>query len=307
MRLISLSYVLPLVALLATACSEDDSWKPGEPDTSAVGAFFKSLPSYNITMEADDSHVITASVGRLNKDDAVTVPITLVSSPQGVTVPQSVSFAAGQETAQFEIDCTDMPSKTSGTIEIKIDPGYATIYGAGSTTLAVNVNIAGSWILLAENVKVTFDDSKYVYDEETTEIYMLDGMNRYKIPNFLNSGLDLVFTTEFTDPEYNYPDIIPLKNMIWYTEVWPDDEDLYRCWYLYDQANDEFPVWSPDGTGPQITYFMVYGMGYSYISLTTTDGFGYIYASTDYEDGTWGDTNVNLEFNTLFDPATRIE
>ena len=148
-------FIAPTVLLLA-ACSDKDNWQPGEATPSSnMGVFFTNLDKYDITIEADDARVFTINLGRIDNTEAASVPLKVVSCPEGVAVPAAVEFEAGDETASFDIDATDMPLKTKGDVILQIDPAYAAIYGAGSSQMTLKLTTTGGWELLADNVTVS--------------------------------------------------------------------------------------------------------------------------------------------------------
>ncbi len=155
MKLKYISSAFIAVSLLLTACSDKDNWEPGEPAPDNMGVFFTNLDKYDVTIEIDDSHVFKVGVGRIETTDAANVPLKVVSCPEGVKVPSSIEFAAGQETASFEIDATDMRLKPSGHDVLQIDPQYAAMYGAGSSQMTMKLTTAGGWELIGDNLVST--------------------------------------------------------------------------------------------------------------------------------------------------------
>lgn len=292
------SYMLLVASLLVASCSDSDKWEPGPQENDTMGVFFRELDKYDYSLEPDDNHIVNVTVGRIDSKDAATVPLKIVSCPEGVVVPESVSFDAGEEETSFVVDLTGMPYKTSGEVKLQIDPAFSTLYGEGSSVLEMNVTITGQWIVLADNLVIDYSKGTYDYPDQQTELLMLEGTQRFKIPDFMNSGVDFVFTVD--DPTKSDPEIVPFTNCIWYDEVFPDEDNEYECWYLYDTANQTYPVWSPDGSEPKITYAMFYGLGYSYIMMKK--GYGYFTIASDYDNGKSGWCDVVLTFDAKFDP-----
>lgn len=290
-------YILIGATLLTVSCSDKEDWTPGEQENKTIGVYFDEMENYSYIIEPDDSRLITINLGRVDSESAATVPIKALKCPEGVVIPQSVSFEAGQQNASFDIDVSPIPLKSAEKIVLQIDPAYSSLYAAGTSMLTLDVNLTGGWVLLADNVSVTYDGTTN-YPAETTQIYALDGANHFKIPNFMNSGIDLLF--EVSDTTSDYPDLLPYSNAQWYAQLFPGDNDDYKCWYLYDSKNEEYPNWSPDGSAPLIDYAMFYGNGYSYIGLN--EGYGSLYVSLDFMDGTSGWSFIYLSFQPLFNP-----
>ena len=257
MKLLYKSLLSLSALLLMGACSDKDKWEPGRSEGDTMGVFFKDLESYDKVIEIDDPHTFTVKVDRLDATEAASVPLTVVSCPQGVVVPATVDFAAGETTATFEVDATDMPQKTSGTLSLKIDPAYATLYGAGTSEMSMKITITGGWVLFADDLNMTAYYGR-VPDQMIGDMYLLEGTTRFKIPNFLNSGVDMVFT--LSDPANDDGEryIIPTTNYAWSDEE-NDIED--KAWYLYDTAAAQYPsIWTPVGatSDKSLEYLLVF-------------------------------------------------
>lgn len=289
-----------------TSCS-DDNWAPGPDDAAGcMTVFFGQLPSYNIEIEADDSHVISVPVSRANYDLAATVPLKVSETMQGVVIPESVVFEAGQKTAVLNIDVTGTPSKTSGKIVLDIDPKYVGLYGAGGTSLTLNVTMAGAWVPVGE-ATVYYDDWTWtwtLYPSEKVTIYNLEGTTNFKIQNFVGSGLDFVFTC--SDPSGSGY-FKPLKN--YYTCVEYDSSYSYSetDFYLYNTEEQEWPAaWSVDGSSPLISYYTVYNDDdYSTFDFTDSSAVFQFDGEVDYEDGSYGYLIARYQFKPLFNPFTQ--
>lgn len=288
--------MLLAAVMLLPACS-GEKWTAGPAEEETMGVYFGLQPQYSYVIEPDEDHVIKVSMNRAKDDAEATVPLKAISCPEGVVLPESVTFPAGSSQQTIFIDCTGMAIKTSGKIVLAIDPAYSSVYAAGSSTIELGVNMTGAWLEVADDVTVTYE-TPYPYPEQKTKILMLDGTDQFKIPNFLNSGVDLLF--RLSDPGAQWPDVVPYKNVMWYSEVFPDDDDEYTCWYLYDSDNETYPKWSPDGSEPLISFAQFYGAGFSYIGIN--DGYGYFAAYADYTDGSGGWFYAHLNFTPLFNP-----
>lgn len=297
-----ISYASIAATLLLAACSDKDSWEPGEVSTSKMGVFFTELEKYDVTIEADDPHVFTIGMARIDATDAASVPIKVVSCPEGVVIPSSVDFDAGEESTSFEIDANDMPLKTSGDIILQIDPAYAALYGAGSSQLTMKVTTTGGWELLADDVVI----SCYIndYPDLSGSLYVLEGTNRFKIPDFMGSGTDLVFSVSNT--ALTNPVIFPLTNCQYYYELWSsyeDDEDF--PWYFYDTEKAAYPaVWTPEGWSKSIEYltFYVYDDGDKGCYFGINRGYGMMTAYIDFADGSGAWEYFEFNFTPKFNP-----
>ena len=253
---------LATVAILAVASCSDNKWEPG-PDVNpgAMTVFFEPLSTYDIIVEPDDSRLIPVTVSRARNEKAATVAITS-TCPEEVIVPETVEFEAGEQSKTIFIDIVNMPSKSSGAISLSLPEEMTTPYGAGNAAITMNVTISGAWILLADDVQVIFNNTYgRLYN---SSLYILDGTNNFKFPNFLNSGLDFVFTVN--EPGIGNLRYVPIKNYIDVHDYF-DASYEYNGWFLHDDANNTYPEWSPDGTLPFIS-LIEFDSDYSYINFT---------------------------------------
>lgn len=295
------------VAAMATGCSDDDKWTPGpEPEPDCAGAYFGALSSYNLILEPDDSRMVAVTVGRGKTDEALTLPIVTEICPDGVVVPESVEFAAGEQVKTFYVDLENMPPKSSGTVALSIPAELTSPYAAGTSSLSFNVTVSGAWIPVAEGVYL---DTDGVYQDMYTTLYYLDGTGNFKLPDFFGSGLDLIFVQETPGNGFTY--IKPVKNFRDATDAWIDlgfGEYTYGGgWFLYDDANSEYPWWCPDGvTYPEVDY-LEFENSSSYMMLITDDeNNGYVYFNpyTYLTDGTGRYIILYYKFKTTYSPFT---
>ncbi len=290
-------------ALFLTACSDSDNWEPGEPEPSNMGVFFTDLDKYDITIEADDSHVFSIGLGRIDNTEAASVPLKVVSCPEGVVVPASVEFKAGEETTSFEIDATDMPLKTKGDVILQIDPQYAAIYGAGSSQMTLKLTTTGGWELLADDVVI----SCYIanYPNVTASLYVLEGTDRFKILDFMGSGTDLVFYAADTSVKNKV--VFPFTNYKYYYELWPDsyEDDEDYPWYFYDTEKAAYPaIWTPAGWPKSIEYltFYIYDGEDKACYFNFNTGYGTLESYIDFADGSGAWEYFELNFTPKFNP-----
>lgn len=284
-----------VATLFATAIScSDDEWEPG-PDVApnCLSAYFEPLNNYNLTVEPDDSRLIPITIGRGLTDDAATLNLIVNSCPEGVVVPSSVSFEAGEQTQTIHIDIENMASKSSGTISLSIPEEMTSPYAAGITDLNLNVTVSGKWEPVAKDADVVFSAS---YAAMKTDLFMLDGTQNFKLPNFLGSGLDFTFTVN--EPGSGDLSFVPLTNFKDVHERWGADYE-YNGWFLYNYETESYAAWSPDGSNPGIGD-MEFDSDYSYINFT--EGVAYFSTYTTYTDGSANFVDVYIYFDPIFNP-----
>ena len=134
--------LLTVFALTAfTACSDSDSdYKWADVPTNAQVYFSNALPSQQNISKKTNS--FTIPVNRVKTDDAITVGISLQSDDNFLSAPASVSFAAGQSTAELAIsydpESLVYDEFKSATLTIS-DASYTTPYGASEYTFKAGV------------------------------------------------------------------------------------------------------------------------------------------------------------------------
>lgn len=281
-----LSILASLAILTVTAsCSDSDNWTPGPPDAPEAIAFFPEQTAYVYTITPDDEKIVNISIARASADNEATVALHGSSDISGITIPSQVTFRSGEAVTSIPVDCSTLPLKSTANISITID--NPSTYGAGSAKVDLTVIATAGWVKVA-TVKCTFQEK---YKPITTELMVMDGTNNFKLVNYLNSGIDLPFTLTSTKEQ----SLIPTAN----ADFIIDDD--YGSWYLYDEANETYPVWSPDGEGePKISGAYTYGMSYTYICLD--EGYAVIAMAPDYDDDTWGYNYVNMSFTMEYNP-----
>lgn len=99
-------FLMAFVASLSlgfTSCSDDDDYSAG-PEVGTTEVTFDN--ESNIVLGLDDTD-FTVTVTRADGTNALTVPIEVVSAPPTVTVPETVTFAAGETTKDITISAGD--------------------------------------------------------------------------------------------------------------------------------------------------------------------------------------------------------
>lgn len=277
MALSAMLFSLPLAS-----CSDDDDYQPGPavPEGNP-SVYFPLQESYSFMFgsdEADKSFELTLK--RLDASGEVSVPLILTSDVQGFTAPSEVKFEDGVNETKIRIDCSGLPTKQTYNVTLSIPESFSNPYVEGTDAVTVS-SLVSDWELWAKDAVFSFTD---FYGDVYSDIYAMPGTRKFKIQNFLGSGLDLPF--EVDNPSASYSLIHPTYNADPYINYYP--EDAFQCWYLYNQDLGDFPTWSPDGVSePKITYALVYtygdGTNYTYIRFAKKKG--QVTIDTSYDDG----------------------
>jgi len=291
-------------SLLLGACSDnnnDNHIGPQLPEDNP-GVYFPLAESYYYEFSGDDIREIPVTVARTKTKGELTVPLSIKAPDANLTIPASAVFADGQAQVSFTVDCSGLPAKQLCQFSVSVPDGYSTPYGQGSETYEAKVLVLGNWEPIATDVTYKFEDYDFVeiYGDATGELLTLEGTGRYKLTNFLGSGLDINFSIG-KKVGSNY-DFVPLNNYISYEEYYGSPSD-FGCWYFYDSENDKWPTWSPDGSENKISYPLMYGYEeasnylWSYISLAK--GSANFVFQCDFSDGTNDYVYVKVKFTPV--------
>lgn len=301
-------WLMGAVGLMAGGCSDSDDWMPGPEDTNVgVAAYFPEQEIMHIfgSDEDPDNMTFDVTVSRLNYSAAASVPVTITSDVEGFSAPAAVEFAEGEVTGTLKVSCAGIPKGTMQTVNITIAPDETDIYGPGEATFQAKA-IISDWTVLADPVTYFYSDGNggYMYPNTTGVLYHLQGTHMFRFTDFFGSGLDVNF--EASSGAQN--DFLPTNNILSYKEVWPEYEDTYNCYYLFNQEEQAYPVWTPGGASdkPAVESAMFYGSGYSTLTMVYNESNLYGYGDFTIElylsDGSspWG--YWQLDFNMNYNP-----
>lgn len=299
---------LAAAAIALAACSDDDKWTPGPADNdTGVNASF-AIPektSYIFDINGDPAEMtIPATVTRLHTDAAATLPLALTADADGIQAPQSVTFDAGQASADITIQCGQIPDGKTITFTLALPADQTDTYGAGLTDLTLSV-IKSEWSQISSNVRYLYSDTDYkpMFPATYATMLHLKGTYMFRLTDFFGSGLDITFTCD--NPEETT--FAPMDNADFESSAGEEDSP----WYLYDDETGTWPEYVPgalEGYDP-IQYlqffatadyspcYMIYDKdNYGYIALST----GVSFASGDFK---WG--NYQVDFNLDYNPFTK--
>lgn len=291
---------LVLVAALSlTACDDknDGDYVPGEPTPSgSMQVYFDASNAADFITAPGENAPVEITVSRENADEAAEVPIICKSVAEGLTIPTSVKFEAGKKTTTLTIDVGSLEENKKYQFSLAIGDEYADHYTKlnGSSTYSGYV-MEASWNTYVKDATMTWTvgGTKQTW---TRDIERLGSTNRYRIKDFVGSGLDMVFTEE---GPASGADMDGYNKIVPYTNSYAYNDGTVDGYYLYDSNKGEYPSWTlGDKTISYLCIMTSYiGSGdYSYISFEK----GYVCFGTyytDYSDGTSDSYNyIELEF-----------
>ena len=241
------------------SCSSDDSYERA-PQVAAdvAGAYFANSNSSSDILTPEDyasQPADTLKVLRKSTKGDVSVPVVVDRADAVFDIPSAVNFKDGDSIASLVVKYQNMETRTEYKYTIHLDESGTNPYTKvdGSEVFNYTVMIS-SWEKVVEGAQI-----KLYYGEiptTTSDIYHLDGVNKFYIENFLGSGVNLSFK------------IIPADKSGTYTEDAFDPEDMstwtgsfvpcsnyylqydssydYYYWWLMTDSND-YAGWSIDG------------------------------------------------------------
>jgi hypothetical protein len=290
------------LSLLAVSCDKGDGYEPGpEAPDGCISAYFTSSNESSVILTPEEyakSNVITLQVERMVSDATVSVPIEVVQKSEQIEIPAAVEFQAGESTSSIDIKLNNLEEKVDYTFTIKLAEDYVNPY-----TIKDGSDIFSGSVLIAKWVKVVEDGTFYFNNEyfPTTysDIYHLDGFNKFYIENFLGSGVNLGFSIKsYNSSTGAFVPFSATDKSTWAGKMEPLDHYLddpdggYYWWLMKDVVTQDYASWTPEG----------WSVGIDYINFYTTDDTTYIWI--DMNGSTASFTGYMCSYTYLSDGST---
>lgn len=143
-----------LWAFLATAvfagCSDDPTYTSGaQDDPDNYGVYFPQQTSpTEVERDPAEEAQVTYKVRRAKYLDAITVPVTVTTSKEGIFEIEPITFGPGEQETEFTVSFPKAVEGEKYTCDIRIeDPRYISLYGPRATALSFSAIRAG-WELV---------------------------------------------------------------------------------------------------------------------------------------------------------------
>ena len=288
------------LSLLAVSCDKSDGYVQGpETPDGCISAYFKSSNESSIILTPEEyaqSNVVTLKVERAVSDATVSVPVEIIQKSDQLDIPSTVEFMAGESESTIDIKLNNLEEKVDYTFTIKLADEYVDHY-----TIRDGSDVFKGTVLIAKWEKVVEDGTFYFNNEyfPTTysDIYHLDGFNKFYIENFLGTGINLGFSIKSYDAANGT--FIPFSatdKTTWAGKLEPldhylDDPDGGSYWWLMkDVVTQEYAYWTPEGWSVSVDYINFYtsdSTDYIWIDMngSKTDMTGYMCSYTYLSDG----------------------
>ena len=168
-----------LWAFLATAvftgCSDDPTYTSGaQDDPDNYGVYFPQQTSpTEVERDPAEEPQVTYKVRRAKYLDAVTVPVAVTASKEGIFEIEPITFGPGEQETEFTVSFPKAVEGEKYTCDIRIeDPRYISLYGPRATALSFSVVRAG-WELVT-NANGTATKGKW-RDDMIGNLYSTSG------------------------------------------------------------------------------------------------------------------------------------
>lgn len=237
-KIFKYSMVLLMTVVGFVACSDDDdNYQPGTVSGSQV-FFSNKLPAqYEISTTATSFNV---PISRGNALGAITVPLTVTQSEGSIfTVPTSVSFNDGQETANLTItyDPADIVYGKYDKITIAIaDAAMATNYGLNTYEFTAGVT---EWVKMSGTATYRDDAIGSLWSSVGNQAWAVN-----------------IYESALTPGRYMIEAPYSPKTDFRKSPLWDDEEEILKYWE--DTGNCNMVI---DATDPNYVYFEAFDMG----------------------------------------------
>lgn len=155
-----------LAAAVSVGCTDSPTYLTGQQDDPDNYGVYFPTQKISTTVEVDpaDKAEVSFRVRRGKYLDAITVPVEITTSEEGILQIDPIVFAPGEQETEFKVAFPDAVEGVKYTCDIRIkDPKYVSIYGPRATGLSFSVIRAG-WKL------VTSEDGQYTKGKWRDEI-----------------------------------------------------------------------------------------------------------------------------------------
>lgn len=176
--------IFTLLAFAFSACSDDVEYEPAPIPTEGTQAYiYTSASSYVFTPDQEQSFIL--NVERSNSAEAATVH--LEAEGEAFTVPESVSFAAGEDKKEVKI-AFNLAVGKSASVTISVPAEEAYVYGQTKTTISITRDYTWTDYGIGVYTSELFGDS---WEQQ---ILKAKEGNIYKLPDCITEGYPFIFT-----------------------------------------------------------------------------------------------------------------
>lgn len=251
-------FVAMIVAASFTACSDDDNYEWADKvSENNPGVYFAASNPSSVLLTQEEyaaKQSVTVTVKRLNTNGDLAVPVVIDDADKVFSIPTVANFKAGEAETTIEVACPGMEISKSYSFIVHIDDAYCNPYA--KTDGSPNYKFKATLIRWVKVTEGTFTWSNGEFSNSKSDIYWLEGQNRFRINNFLGSGINwecyILATDPVNDKSFSKANFNPNDRSTWrgiphpYSNWMMDSEGT--TWYLMKDAdNGIYAQWYPDG------------------------------------------------------------
>ena len=274
--------LLALSSIVLLFACDSEEYLPGpQANPNCKPVYFASSNSGRFNLNLGEQDHIMLSMKRDDASSALSVPIKTLEKNAIFTIPSSVEFAAGSTTAQLKIGIsTAAESGVKYRFRIEIDGDeYVNPYIQSDGSYKFDGTVA--FVKWDKYCTANFSwQTGTIYKPFTADIYKMEGEERYRISDYLNSGYDLEFNVNASTH------ILPIGG-----------RSTTSAWYgEYEDGTSVICYPPTTGANVHITSFYYYlstsSSLYTYMNATTKVGRLYHYNYNS--DGSGGYNYLNF-------------
>ena len=239
-----------------TACSDDDDYQPAQKVAEDnMGAYFAAANAASEVLTPEEYAArpkVDLKVKRQNPKGDVSIPVVVDKADAVFKVPAAVEFKDGESEATLSVACPGLQALQSYQFSIHLDEAATNPYVKvdGSPVFSYTVMVA-RWVKVVENA--TFMYQSDIFPSVKSDIYQLEGQNKFYIENYLGSGINLGFyiipqdaNGTWTASAFSASDRSTWKGIFMPADHYMNDPDGGTYWYLMKDA-DNWAVGCYDG------------------------------------------------------------
>lgn len=198
MKLSKLYSILLMLAaiLLFAACNDYVDTEETSPSVSegCQGVYFPSSNTSAFEMEPTETTEITLTIARTNTTSAADIPITVETNDSSIfTVPETVSFSAGDTAVDFTITFPNAAEGTTYNLNLTVDgDDYVNTYSAEASYLETSVTRI-KWETVSEPIVYVDGTFATLWGVDIVAMYVeaekaeLASVTRYRFKNAYNA------------------------------------------------------------------------------------------------------------------------
>lgn len=179
-----------LSAIFALAACTDDKTSPAEPDVeNCYNVYFPSQDNAaDLTLDPSAPTSLEFTIMRSNDKDAITVPVDIIASEEGIFTASEIEFAEGQTETTFMVEFPQAALGTSYSCTLAVtDPQYVSRYTGKPAFVKFSI-MRAKWLPVDPDRVITYDDGdgeaqytgyEWFSDDVTTALF--DSFDTYPV------------------------------------------------------------------------------------------------------------------------------